>query len=106
MDLHLTNDFGATWANLTANAGPAIRGFTDFDWGYHSADEKYTELFSERTIVASAHVTDAAGLYAGAENDVHLYRSDDDFKSHKLLVQCGNAFELLAGQVRFFALRF
>lgn len=32
-DLFLTQDFGASWTNLTANSAGRVSSFRDFDWG-------------------------------------------------------------------------
>lgn len=98
-DLFYSNDFGLTWTNLTATAGGDIIGFSDFDWGYHNGDAKYKELFKETTIFAAGRVRHGTGMYTGASEDMHLYRSDDFFKTYEMLVACGEAFELVAGQV-------
>jgi hypothetical protein len=99
MDLWLTKDFAKTWTNLTAKAGGSIAGFLDFDWGHHSDDKRYTELFQDTTILASGHTNEYRTEFDIISEDISLYRSDDDFKSFEKLAACGAAFELVAGQV-------
>lgn len=99
MDLWLTKDFAQTWTNLTAQAGGKVSGFLDFDWGYHSDDEKYAALFKESTILATGHTNEYKTTFDIISEDIALYRSDDDFKNIKKLASCGAAFELVAGQV-------
>lgn len=101
MDLWLTKDFAKTpWTNLTAQAPEGtISGFLDFDWGYHTADEKYTKMFKETTILATAHSNPYRTTLDIISEDITLFRSDNDFKNIETLATCGAAFELVAGQV-------
>lgn len=55
MCVHL-QDFGRTWANLTANSQGRIAAFVDFDWGA----ELYTwgesnDSYRDETIFATAY---------------------------------------------------
>lgn len=100
MDLWLTKDFGRQWANLTAAAGGAVAGFLDFDWGIHNSDAKYASLFEEGTILATAHTRQYQSIQSIVQDDVHLYRTDDDFATVKKIASCGAAFALVAGQAR------
>lgn len=99
MDLWLTKDFARSWTNLTEKAGGAVSGFLDFDWGYHTDDQKYADIFEEGTILATGHTNEYKTTLDVISEDIALYRSDDDFKNIEKLASCGAAFELVAGQV-------
>ena len=75
-------------------------GFLDCDWGYHDGQEKYTKLFKEDTILATAHVGHYQTIRDILQDDTDLYRSDDEFATVQKLASCGSAFALVAGQVR------
>ena len=106
MDLWLTKDFfgkdldGKKWRNLTAQAPKGtIAGFLDLDWGYHTDDQKYADIFDEKTILATAHSNMYRTTRDIISEDISLFRSDDEFKTIDTLATCGAAFELVAGQV-------
>jgi sortilin len=100
-DLWLTKDFGYTWTNLTAQSKGMVSGFLDFDWGFHNKDEEYKKLFEKTTILATAHTRQYDSLQYIIQDDVHLYRTEDEFKNVRKLASCGAAFALLSGQVFF-----
>ena len=97
-DIFYTPDFGMHWQNLTA-ASP-FSGFTDLDWGWHAGNVDYHTLFTDDTILATAHQGGLNDEQARSGQLFQLYRTDDFFKSNTKLADCGNAFELVAGQVR------
>ncbi|KAL4860184.1 Vacuolar protein sorting/targeting protein 10 [Chlorella vulgaris] len=100
-DLFLTQDFGGSWTNLTANSAGRISSFRDYDWGcrmdmYAGKPTPDEAIFA--TMYASAD--SQKGLYPGWDSDLHYAVSLDFFKSPVVkMVPCGNLFEIVAKKV-------
>lgn len=100
-DLFLTQDFGASWTNLTANSNGRISSFRDFDWGC-KMDMFAGKPTPDEAIFATMYASASSqkGLYPGWDKDLHYAVSLDFFKSPvQKMVPCGNLFEIVAKKV-------
>ncbi|KAG1664895.1 hypothetical protein FOA52_006241 [Chlamydomonas sp. UWO 241] len=116
-DLMLTQDlYGAlTWQNLTQRSNGKIAGFVDFDWGAqlcadrddpkppsptpseYAIDCRKFNLKDE-TVLATMY--EKPGDYDHPwDKDVHFVTTHDLFSNHKVVVRCGNMFEVIGNSV-------
>ncbi|KAL4423249.1 hypothetical protein ABPG77_000041 [Micractinium sp. CCAP 211/92] len=105
-DLFLSQDFAATWTNLTANSEGRVASFRDFDWGC-KMDMFAGKPMPDEAIFATVYPGEKAtgggkgkGLYPGWDKDLHYAVSLDFFKTPAVkTVPCGNLFEIVAKKV-------
>lgn len=109
-DLFVSQDFGRTWANLTANSKGAIAAFVDFDWGAALTTASGAALTPATRIFATAYTDPAAvkGPYPGWDANIHFVSSDSLFKpsgsrfgraSHRVAAACGNQVEVVGASL-------
>jgi hypothetical protein len=100
-DLFLSQDFGESWTNLTANSAGRVSSFRDYDWGCKM--EKYAgKPTPDEAIFATVYASASSqkGLYPGWDKDLHYVVSLDFFKTPVAkMVPCGNLFEIVAKKV-------
>lgn len=100
-DLFFSEDFGATWRNLTEGSSGRVASVWDYEWAavLHGKEK---DAAPDPTIFATVYGSTKAmkGPYPGWDKDMQFIVSKDYFKSsHTRLVPCGNQFEIVHDQV-------
>mmetsp|Transcript_42694 Transcript_42694/g.68664 ORF Transcript_42694/g.68664 Transcript_42694/m.68664 type:complete len:874 (+) Transcript_42694:54-2675(+) len=99
-DLMYSADFGQSWTNLTQVSDDRVAGFVDFDWA-PPIDGEMDD--GKPGILATIYESTAAmadGRAKSWDYNVHFVYSTDLFgTAHNRLLRCGNAFEVLNGDV-------
>ncbi|GMH44817.1 hypothetical protein BSKO_12769 [Bryopsis sp. KO-2023] len=103
-DLFLTQDAWGEmkWTNLTEQSNGRIAAFIDYEWGVAATENDSDTAVPMKVIFATVYERPEhlKGPYAGWDKDVHFVRSDDFFQTgHIKVKECGNQFEILAGNV-------
>ena len=99
-DLMYSSDFGHSWLNLTEESDARIAGFKDFEW----APLVEGEMDDGKPGILATVYEDVKEMVAGVgkywDYNVHFVYSTDLFQSpHDRRLRCGNAFEVLNGDV-------
>ena len=99
-DLMYSSDFGHSWTNLTATSDERIAGFVDFDWAPPVAGEMDDGKPGILATVYEDTTALADGVDKSWDYNVHFVYSADLFETaHDRRLLCGNAFEVLNGDV-------
>mmetsp|Transcript_30445 Transcript_30445/g.86055 ORF Transcript_30445/g.86055 Transcript_30445/m.86055 type:complete len:916 (+) Transcript_30445:131-2878(+) len=100
VDLYVSTDFGASWTSLTANSKGRVSAFVDFEWGAKMHPDAKFAGYDEKTIFATIYESDKKAPGGEWDERINFVRSDDFFTTkHKTFVECGNAFEIVAGKI-------
>lgn len=100
-DLHVTKDLGKSWINLTDVSNGQLGGVRDFDWGikisrFHGRETKDEDIF----VTAYPGNAVKKGMPPGWDDSLQFFFSDDLFRSSaKLIVKCGNMFEIISDRM-------
>ncbi|KDD72009.1 hypothetical protein H632_c4009p0, partial [Helicosporidium sp. ATCC 50920] len=100
-DLFLSQDFGASWRNLTESSKGHVASVRDFAWGAALA-EFANKPTPDEAIFATVFPGGAQGkgLYPGWDRDMQYVVSLDFFAGKPAkTVPCGNLFEVIGGKV-------
>jgi len=100
-DLLVSKDLGQSWKNLTEHSGGHLRGVRDFDWGAKLSRFNGRVTRDEDIFVTAYPGTSARkGMSPGWDDALQFFFSDDLFQSSpKVMVQCGNLFEIISDRI-------
>lgn len=94
--LVVSDDFGKSWTDLVENSKGKIASFVDFEWapddGSSTNPGIYATVYRDKT----AFERRETNVW---DRNVDLIVSDDLFKSHRVVEECANAFEILNGDI-------
>jgi len=100
-DLLVSKDLGQSWKNITETSQGHLHGVRDFEWGakishFNGRETKDDDIF----VTGYPGSLAKKGMDPGWDDSLQFFFSEDYFvRAPKLMVQCGNLFEIISDRM-------